>query len=160
MRLAYRRGFSLAFLMAATLGLGSQAQADGGLFGGYFKHFPQQVPGIDYSTGVPFLTAPYVYSKHDFGHGAGCGCATCAGGHSYGYSSYDGCSGGSCYGHGGGAGVSYGSPYYGKKPLVFFGAGGPVYLNPGHPDSAGYINVTRSPRDFFAFPPYDPNPPF
>lgn len=159
MRLAFQRGLTMAnasglALLLLALGLNSRAQADDGFFGGHFKHFPQQVPGIDYSTGVPFLTAPHVYSKHDFnqghGHGWGGGCASCGGSHAWGHS----------YGHGGGAGVSHGSPYYGKKSLLFFGAGGPVYLNPGHPDSAGYINVTRAPRDFFAFPPYDPNPPF
>jgi hypothetical protein len=35
----------------------------------------------------------------------------------------------------------------------FVGAGGPVPLTPGY---VPYINVTRSPRDFFAFPPMTP----
>ena len=33
------------------------------------------------------------------------------------------------------------------------GAGGPVPITPGY---VPYINVTRSPRDFFAFPPMNP----
>jgi hypothetical protein len=44
------------------------------------------------------------------------------------------------------------------KPKVkwFVGAGGPVPLTPGY---VPYIVATRSPRDFFAFPPMNPNDP-
>ena len=35
----------------------------------------------------------------------------------------------------------------------FVGAGGPIPLTPGY---TPYVNVTRSPRDFFAFPPMTP----
>jgi hypothetical protein len=38
----------------------------------------------------------------------------------------------------------------------FVGAGGPVPLTPGY---VPYIVATRSPRDFFAFPPMNPNDP-
>lgn len=38
----------------------------------------------------------------------------------------------------------------------FVGAGGPVPLTPGY---VPYIVTTRSPRDFFAFPPMNPNDP-
>jgi hypothetical protein len=42
------------------------------------------------------------------------------------------------------------------KVQWFLGAGGPVPLTPGY---VPYIVVTRSPRDFFAFPPMNPNDP-
>ena len=38
----------------------------------------------------------------------------------------------------------------------FVGPGGPVPLTPGY---VPYIVTTRSPRDFFAFPPMNPNDP-
>jgi hypothetical protein len=45
---------------------------------------------------------------------------------------------------------------YPNKVDYFVGAGGPVPLTPGY---VPYIVVTRSPRDFFAFPPMNPNDP-
>ena len=44
------------------------------------------------------------------------------------------------------------------KPKIswFIGAGGPVPLTPGY---VPYIVTTRSPRDFFSFPPMNPNAP-
>jgi hypothetical protein len=43
-----------------------------------------------------------------------------------------------------------------NRPRVswFLGAGGPVPITPGY---VPYIVATRSPRDFFAFPPMNPN---
>ncbi len=80
------------------------------------------------------------------------GCSFCGG---------KGCS--HCLGKGGGLG----SMVHGKlaslaaglhKPKVkwFVGPGGPVPLTPGY---VPYIVSTRSPRDFFAFPPMNPNDP-
>lgn len=43
-----------------------------------------------------------------------------------------------------------------NKVDYFVGAGGPVPLTPGY---VPYIVSTRSPRDFFAFPPMNPNDP-
>jgi hypothetical protein len=45
-----------------------------------------------------------------------------------------------------------------NRPHVdyFLGAGGPVPLTPGY---VPYVVATRSPRDFFAFPPMNPNDP-
>jgi hypothetical protein len=40
-----------------------------------------------------------------------------------------------------------------QKVDYFLGAGGPVPLTPGY---VPYVVVTRSPRDFFAFPPMNP----
>jgi hypothetical protein len=40
-----------------------------------------------------------------------------------------------------------------QKVDYFMGAGGPVPLTPGY---VPYVNVTRSPRGFFAFPPMNP----
>ena len=40
-----------------------------------------------------------------------------------------------------------------QKVEYFIGAGGPVPITPGY---VPYVNVTRSPRDFFAFPPMNP----
>jgi hypothetical protein len=45
---------------------------------------------------------------------------------------------------------------YHQKVEYFLGAGGPVPLTPGY---VPYIVVTRSPRDYFAFPPRNPNDP-
>jgi hypothetical protein len=42
------------------------------------------------------------------------------------------------------------------KTSWFLGAGGPVPLTPGY---VPYIVATRSPRDFFSFPPMNPNDP-
>ena len=42
------------------------------------------------------------------------------------------------------------------KMKWFVGPGGPVPLTPGY---VPYIVSTRSPRDFFAFPPMNPNDP-
>jgi hypothetical protein len=94
---------------------------------------------------------------HGHGNGNGIdngqgGCAFCGG---------SGCS--HCLGNGGGLG----SMVHGKlaslaaglhKPKIkwFVGAGGPVPLTPGY---VPYIVTTRSPRDFFAFPPMNPNAP-
>jgi hypothetical protein len=86
-----------------------------------------------------------------YGDGNG-GCSFCGG---------KGCK--HCMGNGGG----HGSMIHGKlaslaaglhhpKLTWFVGAGGPVPLTPGY---VPYIVTTRSPRDFFAFPPMNPNAP-
>jgi len=86
---------------------------------------------------------------HGFGHGQGTGCGFCGG---------KGC--GHCL-------SGLGSRLHGKlaslvgglnKPKTswFLGAGGPVPLTPGY---VPYVVATRSPRDFFAFAPMNPNAP-
>lgn len=144
----------LALSLILTLAIGQGMMAASASAGDLFApKFPTRYPGIDYSTGVPFMAAPYIISKHDGGgygyaqgHGHGHSCANCGGshgGHGYGYAQ------GHSFGHG-----------HNNGPMRFFGPGGPVVITPGYPDSAGYINVTRAPRDFFAFSPYNPNPPY
>lgn len=78
-------------------------------------------------------------------HGKGKGCHFCGG---------KGCS--HCLGalaglHGRLAGL-----FHHQKVDYFVGAGGPVPLTPGY---VPYVVVTRSPRDFFAFPPMNPYDP-
>lgn len=77
------------------------------------------------------------------GHGHGNGCGFCGG---------KGCS--HCKGslHSKLAGLLH----HGKKVDYFVGPGGPVPITPGY---VPYINVTRSPRDFFSFPPMNPYDP-
>jgi hypothetical protein len=83
------------------------------------------------------------------GHGQGTGCSLCGG---------KGCK--HCMG-----GAGLGSMLHGKLASLtgafhrqrikwFVGAGGPVPLTPGY---VPYIVTTRSPRDFFAFAPMNPN---
>lgn len=85
-----------------------------------------------------------------FGHGGGAGCGN------------PGCT--SCGNNGNGAGhpglgaghSGLGSKlaglfHKGPKYKWFMGPGGPVPLTPGY---VPYVNPVRSPRDFFAFPPY------
>jgi hypothetical protein len=48
------------------------------------------------------------------------------------------------------------SALYHPRMQWFVGAGGPVPLTPGY---VPYIVATRSPRDYFAFPPRNPNDP-
>jgi hypothetical protein len=43
--------------------------------------------------------------------------------------------------------------HLGPRVDYFVGAGGPVPLTPGY---VPYVVVTRSPRDFFSFPPMNP----
>lgn len=75
-------------------------------------------------------------------HGKGNGCWFCHG---------KGCS--HCMG---GHGLLSGLLHHGNKVDYFVGAGGPVPITPGY---VPYINVTRSPRDFFSFPPMNPYDP-
>lgn len=88
--------------------------------------------------------------------GSGCGnpgCNSCGNGAGMGH----GAGGHPGMGHGNGAGHSgLGSKLAGlfhKGPKVkwFTGPGGPVPLTPGY---VPYVNPIRSPRDYFAFPPY------
>ena len=44
--------------------------------------------------------------------------------------------------------------FHRPKISWFIGAGGPVPITPGY---VPYIVTTRSPRDFFSFPPMNPN---
>jgi hypothetical protein len=87
------------------------------------------------------------------GHGSGGGCSFCGG---------QGCS--HCLGAGPGGGLGAGALaglhariagmlHLGPRVDYFVGAGGPVPLTPGY---VPYIVATRSPRDFFAFPPMNP----
>jgi hypothetical protein len=120
-----------------------------------------------------------IASKHSHGKGhhkslcGGCrgrGCGACDGAGMVGGCDDPGC--GLCKGKGTGCGLCGGkgcsqclSKLHGKlasltgwlhrpqKIDYFLGAGGPVPLTPGY---VPYVNVTRSPRDFFAFPPMNP----
>jgi hypothetical protein len=74
------------------------------------------------------------------GHGKGHGCSFCGG---------KGCSHCLAGLHGRLAGLLH----LGPRVDYFVGAGGPVPLTPGY---VPYVVVTRSPRDFFAFPPMNP----
>ena len=73
-------------------------------------------------------------------HGKGSGCGFCGG---------KGCS--HCLSglHGKLAGLLH----HGSKVDYFVGAGGPVPITPGY---VPYVVATRSPRDFFSFPPMNP----
>jgi hypothetical protein len=94
---------------------------------------------------------------HRHGNGDGIddgqgGCSFCGG---------RGCS--HCMGNGGGLGsmvhgklASLTAGLHKQKVKWFVGPGGPVPLTPGY---VPYIVSTRSPRDFFAFPPMNPNAP-
>jgi hypothetical protein len=55
-----------------------------------------------------------------------------------------------------GAGLPAGLLGGGHHIRWFLGAGGPVPLTPGY---VPYVVATRSPRDFFAFPPFNPDAP-
>jgi hypothetical protein len=79
------------------------------------------------------------------GHGQACG--NCGG---------KGC--GACKGHGKhDPGLMFTSLlHHGKKIQYFVGAGGPVPLTPGY---VPYVVPVRSPRDYFAFPPFSPDAP-
>ena len=80
-----------------------------------------------------------------FGHGGGTGCSACGG---------QGC--GLCSKLGGMAAQKKAAlsgllhPHAGKIKY-FVGPGGPVPITPGY---VPYVNTTRSPRDYFAFPPF------
>ncbi len=84
------------------------------------------------------------------GHGARTGCSLCGG---------KGC--GHCLGglksklHGKLASLC-GGLHHAPRMQYFLGAGGPVPITPGY---VPYIVTTRSPRDFFSFPPMNPNDP-
>jgi hypothetical protein len=88
-------------------------------------------------------------SAHSHGNGSGCG--FCGG---------KGCM--HCLGNGGhlaaihGKLASLAAGLHHPKMKWFVGPGGPVPLTPGY---VPYIVTTRSPRDFFAFPPMNPNDP-
>ncbi len=78
----------------------------------------------------------------------GVGCSHCLSGHKFGLGGL------SSAVHGKLASV-YGA-FHKPKISWFLGAGGPVPLTPGY---VPYIVVTRSPRDYFSFPPMNPNDP-
>jgi len=83
------------------------------------------------------------------GHGQGTGCGLCGG------KGCKHCLGGSGLGsmlHGKLASLA--GAFHRPKMQWFVGAGGPVPLTPGY---VPYIVTTRSPRDFFAFAPMNPN---
>jgi hypothetical protein len=102
-----------------------------------------------------------IASKHSHGKGlhkslcGGCrgrGCGACGGAGMVGGCGDPGCS--QCLSklHGRLASLT-GRFHRSQKVDYFMGAGGPVPLTPGY---VPYVNVTRSPRDFFAFPPMNP----
>lgn len=93
------------------------------------------------------------------GHGKSCGgCGGCGLGHGCGLCGGKGC--GACLK--GLAGKAHGllgsalGMFHHNKVDYFVGPGGPVPLTPGY---VPYIVTTRSPRDFFSFPPMNPNDP-
>jgi hypothetical protein len=115
-----------------------------------------------------------------FGHGIGKGCGLCGGSGHFGGKGCGACGGsglcgtghgtgcglcggkgcGACGGHGGLghlAGLKgklhglIGSALGHNQVKYFVGPGGPVPLTPGY---VPYVVPVRSPRDFFAFPPY------
>lgn len=92
----------------------------------------------------------------------GAGCGLCRGG-LLGHRGCGYCGGAGC-GHcmGGGVGGALGLAHgllstaihpHANRVKYFVGAGGPVPLTPGY---VPYVVPTRSPRDFFAFPPFSP----
>jgi hypothetical protein len=101
-----------------------------------------------------------VKSRHShFGHSDPCGSGACGSGHGHG----TGC--GFCGGKGckhclsGLASSLHGklaSLFYHQRISWFVGPGGPVPLTPGY---VPYVVTTRSPREFFAFAPMNPNDP-
>ncbi len=120
------------------------------------------------SCGIPGCGVSHTHGGAGFGPGAGTGCGLCggkgcqscmaagpgAGGTGCGFCAGKGC--GKCLGllhhlklpH-------IGIPHH-PKLTYFVGPGGPVPLTPGY---VPYIVATRSPRDYFAFPPRNPNDP-
>jgi len=89
--------------------------------------------------------------RNGFGHGGtGCGlcggkgCASCLQGHGLAHGALDHLKG------------SVLGVLHPNKVDYFVGAGGPVPITPGY---VPYIVTTRSPRDFFSFPPMNPNAP-
>jgi hypothetical protein len=101
------------------------------------------------------VTEPHSHRGHK-GHGDVCGdpgCGLCHGkGKHCGFCGGKGCS--HCLSglHGKLAGLLH----LGPKVDYFVGAGGPVPITPGY---VPYIVATRSPRDFFSFPPMNPYDP-
>jgi hypothetical protein len=99
------------------------------------------------------------------GIGVGDPCSSCGGlGHGRG-GICGGCGGSGLLGHGmGGHGLGVLGNVTGRlRGLLhlggvdyFVGAGGPVPLTPGY---VPYVVTTRSPRDYFSFPPMNPNDP-
>jgi hypothetical protein len=100
------------------------------------------------------------------GHCGGTGCGHCRGRHWGHHKGHDPCGdpgcglchgthGGKGCGHCGGAGCKHCLGLHallgGNRVKYFRGAGGPVPLTPGY---VPYVVTTRSPRDFFAFPPF------
>lgn len=102
------------------------------------------------------------HGKRGCGNCGGMGCGLCGGGrgllHGCGHGGDPGCSHcggvgcGLCHGGKGipGLGLVSGLLHH-NKIQYFVGPGGPVPLTPGY---VPYVVTTRSPRDFFAFPPF------
>ncbi len=143
-------------------------------------------PGCTVGTKHSHLSL--MLNKVRCGSCGGMGCGACAGTGVTGLCGDPGCSLGTGHGHGNGPGTGQGtgtgcllcggkgclqclsglaSGVHGKlasvagmfhRPKIswFNGAGGPVPLTPGY---VPYIVTTRSPRDFFSFPPMNPNDP-
>ncbi len=140
-------------------GLGGHGGAGCGLLGGGLGHGGG---GFGHGGGG------FGHGGGDFGHGGGSGFGHGGNGHG----------GGAGFGHGqgacgacGGAGCGLcgkhkgllGLPHHLLGALThkgqveyFVGPGGPVPITPGY---VPYVVTTRSPRDYFAFPPYSPDLP-
>ncbi len=104
----------------------------------------------DPGCGIGFAHSHGNGNGDGYGDGNG-GCSSCGG---------KGCK--HCMGKGGHASMIHGklaslaAGLHHPKISWFVGAGGPVPLTPGY---VPYIVSTRSPRNFFAFPPMNPNAP-
>jgi hypothetical protein len=83
---------------------------------------------------------------HGCGHCGGRGCGLCKGHHGCGLCGGKGCA--ACLGA---AHALLSKLLHHDRIEYFWGPGGPVPLTPGY---VPYVVTTRSPRDFFAFPPF------
>ncbi len=119
--------------------------------------------------GMPGCTIAFEHTHPGFGHGGGGGCGIpgCGVSHTHGGAGVDPGAGTGCNFCGGqGCQKCHGGGHHFKLPTLglpslarmryFVGPGGPVPLTPGY---VPYIVATRSPRDYFSFPPRNPNDP-
>ena len=110
-------------------------------------------PSAQSACGDPGCGVPGLHSHKGHSRCGDPGCGLChGGGHGCGFCGGKGCS--HCLG---GLGSHLHSRLAGllhhQRVDYFLGAGGPVPLTPGY---VPYVVATRSPRDFFAFPPMNP----
>jgi len=119
---------------------------------GFGHTHPGYGSGGGIGCGIPGCGVSHTHGDPSGGHGAGTGCNFCGG---------QGCQKCLAAAHGAIAGLhghlaSLAGLLHHPKLTYFVGAGGPVPLTPGY---VPYIVATRSPRDYFAFPPRNPNDP-